>query len=1007
MQRNILFLLSFMLLGSSLQAMQESSESIAEQGQKYVLTPAKSTVYPTVVYRLFGDVEGEEELLQDDGKAAVLRYQSGGEKPYVILDMGRASASGYSVFRVKSHKGTPIVRLAYSTHPDACGEEGGFARGSCTYLGVDLPVLPGNPGRYELYSIPRDGVFIAPLIQGQERYVRLQLDSENTEVEIDSFCIVNKDVHDMSPTTGHFLCNDETINQIWYASAWTLQIASFPNHNAWTNLNGWLIPRKLEHANDVGLSKDGSDWKDYAFDFDFEIRANPDHLSHAGWAFRATDEDNCYVAAIDLNGQFSLLKREGGKYTSLKQIKLKSKIIDGSQHHIRVVLKGKKITTFLDGAEIDNTIDATFSAGRVGFWHPKEKWFLVDNVQVSAGKELLSDRFSGSLDKWEFARTLSFISDGAKRDRLVWSGDLDWAGRNVYYAFDSASYMRDSLNMLAFNQTPEGYVHAAPYPENDVPPISGNYSHFASDEFSAWLIPVAWDYLLYTGDEETLRELYPAIRKDIEYLIGYVGEDGLFNQRKETSKHAGNLTPGDIGKRSYINILIQDSLKKTAMIAEVLGRDEDVRKYSEKAKAMKDAIMQHLWNEKEGYFQESRAIDGFYHAANGLALSTKLVTPQQAARIQDHMGRHNHGKFQSLMIRGKFEYGFGNAAMHDFFAHGWPELVRTTEVPLTVTECMTPKRGGWGDESHPDTAMAHIFTGYVLGVQPTKPGYASYMVKPHLTESITWAKGIVPIPKGKVVCSWKLEPKQFTYNLISPKGTNATIALPIAGLDDYKVSVNGKSIKRGVKGIGKVEAEGGYLFLRDVQPGTYTCIVEALGGSYAIRSRIAVSTMANRGDVKWNVTASSSHEEGGWGLGKIIDGITASKPGAKGFSSNASDSADGREWIEIDLGEKTSLKSIILYPRTDIKAADGRIAGFPVDLTVYTKSPGGTYEVIKTATNIPNPKGMAYTIDLYTVVGFPHARNIRIEVTKFGLPAADEPHAYRLQLAEMEIILDK
>ena len=61
------------------------------------------------------------------------------------------------------------------------GERGDFPRRYAnTYLGFDLPVLPGNPGRYELYSINRTGEFMYPLIQGQERWVRIQLETEGT-----------------------------------------------------------------------------------------------------------------------------------------------------------------------------------------------------------------------------------------------------------------------------------------------------------------------------------------------------------------------------------------------------------------------------------------------------------------------------------------------------------------------------------------------------------------------------------------------------------------------------------------------------------------------------------------------------------------------------------------------------------------------------------------------------------------------------------------------------------
>jgi len=979
---------------------------IAKQGEPYVLTPKSTKVFPSAITQQSGEIDSAENILNDDGKAAVLRYPKGGEKPFLILDLGRASASGYPVFKVRSHTGTPVVRLAYATHPRACGEKGGFGRGTCRYLGttVDLPVLPANPGRYELYTIPRDGTFIGPLIQGQQRYVRVQLDTPGTEVAIDSLHILNKEVHDLSPTAGHFLCNDEIINEIWYASAWTLQIASFPHHNAWMALDGWLAPRKLEHANDVALSKEGAAWDDYRFSFDFEIRINPDHMSHAGWAIRCRDEDNGYVAAINLDGTFTLQKRSNGTYTQLKKIALEQKILDGEHHHIEVEVKANTITTLLDGKRIDVTKDDSYAAGRIGFWHPKEKWFLVDNVKVTnpKGKIVLQDDFSGNLDQWDYARTLGFIADGAKRDRLVWSGDLDWAGRNVYYAFRDASYMRDSLKMLAFNQTPEGFVHAAPYPEIIVPPASGDFGHFASDEFSAWLVPVAWDYLLYTGDKDTLGEIYPAIAKDLNYLLNHVGENGLFQQRRETSKRAGNLKIGDTGSRTYMNILLQDSLLKGARIATALGERVAADGFQSKADALRDAIMEQLWDEQGGCFVESLKKRNFEHTGNALALSVGFVSPEQAQRMAPHLKRHNHGKFQSLAIRGLMEYGFGDAALDAFFAHGWPELVNTREVPLTTTECMTPKRGGWGDESHPDTSMAHIFTGYLLGVEPTELAYENYTVMPVVCQKVNRAKGIVPTKKGDIVTSWSRDKTKFTHQLVSPPGTRVTIALPVEGLEAYRVTVNGQRPEDGIKGVGRIDSDERYLYLRDAAPGSYTSVITAEKGSYATPTKRADSKVQSKSQGKWQLKAASSHEAGGFGLKKVIDDRTTSRRSSKGYSSDASTSADSPTWLEIDFREQKAIKTITLHPRTDAKSDSGMSAGFPVDLSVSVKKGDGVYTVVKKLIDIPNPKGNPYTIDLYTVVGYPEATSLRIDVTKRGLPAADEPGAYRLQLAELK-----
>ena len=992
---------------TGLTAVADNAETIIRQGEPYVLTPKSTEVYPSAITQKSGEIDSPENILKADGESAVLRYPAGGKKPFMILDLGRASASGYPVFNVTARKGAPVIRLSYATHPKACGEKGGFGRGTCRYLGkeVDLPVLPANPGRYELFSIPRNGTFISPLLQGQQRYVRVQLDTPGTEVAIDSLHILNQDVHDIAPTAGHFLCNDETINQIWYASAWTLQIASFPHHNAWTTLNGWLAPRKLEHANDVALSNEGAVWRDYSFEFDFEIRTNPDHGSHAGWVIRGRDANNGYVAAIDLAGNFTLQKRSNGRYTTLKSTALTQKVLDGEQHHIKVDVQGSTITTWLNGQQIDVTTDESYASGRVGFWHPKEKWFLVDNVKVtdSKGKVLLQDDFSGELDQWSFARTLAFISDGAKRDRLVWSGDLDWAARNVYYAFRDVSYMRDSLKMLAFNQTPEGFVHAAPYPENTVPPASGDYGHFASDEFSAWLVPVAWDYLLYTGDHATLREIYPAIVKDLRYLLQYVGKDGLFHQRRETSKRAGNLKLGDTGARTYMNVLLQDALHKGARVAAALGENNDTVEFQTRADALRTAIQEQLWDADRGYFVESLKKRQFELTGNALAMAVGFVSPEQAEPMVPHFKRHQHGKFQSLMIRGLLEYGFGDAALAAFFAHGWPTLVNTPEVPLTTTECMTLKSGGWGDESHPDTAMAHLFTGYILGVEPTTLAYEHFTVKPVMCSKINRAKGIVPTPKGDIVTSWKREETKFTHHLVSPEGTRVTIALPVAGLAKYEVLVNGQRPEDGIQGVGSVDSDGQYLYLRDAAPGSYSSIVTAQEGTYALDENRSGSKNLGGQQRKWRVQAASSHEQGNWGVKKLVDGITTSEKKSKGYSSSASERADSDTWLEIDLRDQQAIKTITLYPRPDAALSNGRSVGFPVETKILVKKAGGGYSIAKTLTDIPNPQGKPYVVDLYTVVGYPEANSIRIEVTKRGLPAADEPDAYRLQLAELTV----
>jgi hypothetical protein len=948
-----------------------------------VLTPATDRVTPVAVQRQEGAVESAEALLAEDSRSARLTYPEGGTKPVVVIDFGSQSVGGYAVFKVTAKTGEPVLRLSYACHPDGTGESGDFTREtSARYMGnsVDLPVLPGNINRHETYTIPRTGVFIAPLIQGQTRYVRVQLDRPGTSVDIDSVVMVNREVHDRSPYDGLFLCSNEKLNHLWQISAWTYQIASFPNQNAWRAVEGWLLPRKLEQAYEIGLSVKGADWGDVTIETVFEIRANPHHVSAAGLAFRARDAANAYMVEMALDGKLQLIRRENGKDQTLTSKTLATPLTDGRHYRLKVGAKGDLITIWLDDVLVDETRDATFPVGHVGFYTPKEKWPLFDFIRVADqhGQVLFEDDFSGDLSRWEFARTRSFVSDGGKRDRLVWSGDLYFAQRNEYYSKTDASYIRDSLKMLAFNQTPEGYVQACPYPERSTPPASGEYGPFASDEFAAWLVSVAWDHLLFTDDVETLRELYPAISRLLIYLEKHTGEDGVFIQRHETSKYAGDLKLGNTKRRAYMNILCWGAFTDAAKIADRLGHTDDAAATRVKAEKIKAALFKHLWDEKNGGFHEAVETPRFGPEANALALSMGLLSQEQAARVVPRMPMIKHGKFQGLASRGMFHYGFGQRGLKTIYDHNWLKLLDPGwKGAATTTECMQMTTRGWGDESHPDTAIGYQFSSYLLGVEPLTPGFRRFQVRPTLVREVDWVKGRVPTPHGFVEAGWKRDDNNLTMQLTVPKGTEAELVLP----KGEAVLLNGQKPAAMLLGAGRHEIE--------VRGLMETAALEETGVKDVVKA------------VR-KVTASSSHEKGGWSAANLFAPET--DEARLGFSSAAHSRPEAAVWVAMDLGEEMTPKEIVLLPRRDKAAADGRAAGFPRDFVVEIATEPNQYKTVAQFKDqaVPDEKGLA--VNLYTVIGYPKVRAIRIRATRLGSPAADEPDAYRLQLRRVRLV---
>jgi hypothetical protein len=206
-----------------------------------------------------------------------------------------------------------------------------------------------------------------------------------------------------------------------------------------------------------------------------------------------------------------------------------------------------------------------------------------------------------------------------------------------------------------------------------------------------------------------------------------------------------------------MNIQLWGTFADASRIARRLELKKESAAYQQQAGALKQAIFERLWDEPEGYFIDALETPSARFEPNALPLSMGFVTPAQALRIAPRLKRIDHGKFQSLASRGKFEYGFGQTALQALFDHNWTKLLDAGWLgAATTTECMSMVAPGWGDESHPDTAIAAHFSAYILGVRPTEPGYRRFSVRPQPVEEVTWARGLVPTPHGSIAAAWEL-----------------------------------------------------------------------------------------------------------------------------------------------------------------------------------------------------------------------------------------------------------
>ena len=168
------------------------------------------------------------------------------------------------------------------------------------------------------------------------------------------------------------------------------------------------------------------------------------------------------------------------------------------------------------------------------------------------------------------------------------------------------------------------------------------------------------------------------------------------------------------------------------------------------------------------------------------------------------------GKIISLFIRGCYRYGLSEIAYRMLTGCSgtdgqgnhvsWLKVIMDERGSATTIECQTYKENEkpngywWYDRSHPDTAVAHLLTGFILGVQPAEPGFRDFIVEPHMF-GVKRCEGIIPTPFGDIYCSCETGEKGLKIEVNHPEGTSPHIILEDHAETDT-VIINGKPWNR-------------------------------------------------------------------------------------------------------------------------------------------------------------------------------------------------------------------
>ncbi|EGR50306.1 glycoside hydrolase family 78, partial [Trichoderma reesei QM6a] len=402
------------------------------------------------------------------------------------------------------------------------------------------------------------------------------------------------------------------------------------------------------------------------------------------------------------------------------------------------------------------------------------------------------------------------LFDGAKRDRDPYVGDLAVASLTSYLSHDFAEATRNVLEDLALHQRDDGWI----------PPAS------------------IVDLVMYTGNTSYADTYWNTL---VKVLDGYYPSNtnsttGLLDKTADMGYGDYAFLPRS-GPVTYYNALYVHALSYASRLANSLGRGDDAARWSSRAGAIGDALLSHNLDQSVGAFYDGGPCSGGaagticdVHAQDGNAIailagvtdektSAGILDYWQNATSQvygnafydssvlspgDHFDQRVYAFISYFEIAARFSTpGKASSAFDEIRRlYGW---MSAQDPGITMWEGIGPNgtayEGSFTSMAHGwSTGIVPLLTGYVLGVQPQSPGFKTWKICPVVEGGgLTWARGEVPTPQGKIAVSWEMKDAESGPTLLleleTPEGSSGTACVPTLGIESPKITLDGSPIQ--------------------------------------------------------------------------------------------------------------------------------------------------------------------------------------------------------------------
>ena len=397
------------------------------------------------------------------------------------------------------------------------------------------------------------------------------------------------------------------------------------------------------------------------------------------------------------------------------------------------------------------------------------------------------------------------------RERRQYAQTSYYACLGNYSVFGDHALQRRYLKQIAEEQLADGLMPA-------YAPRHGDDFMVILDSNCFWIRGLH-QYLLYSGDGKTIRELLPAARKLLNLLHLYTNPDGLIDSPPYPYwlDHALNDRRG---ANFCLNAHYLGALEDFAQVLQWLD-DPAANIYQQQAERIRKTLRERLWDPARQLFADA-LVDGersdqFSEHANAMAMALKIASPEQMEAIAAQLHTNESGQFvrrasgtvmvtpamSHFLHAGLCEAGYTDESWDLLWARFAHMLSPQTNGTLWEEWWLNgsgrkgtfrPIASGRSDAQTESAFFPGLFSRYILGIEPTQPGLRDIVLRYHHSDRLHRRHGAIPTPSGLLEVAWDVSPTDINITLQTPPHTTLRVDLASLGTpSNDHISIDNKS----------------------------------------------------------------------------------------------------------------------------------------------------------------------------------------------------------------------